>query len=238
MSRSRLVVRSAGPADAPRVAAVVGAVRGEAPTSSPATVAPPAAAPLVGTGVPPAAAAVAVAPAGAPAGPAPEGPDAGAGVDEELVASALRRPDVVVLLAEAGERPVGVLVLRRGEVLPLAAVAAAHVDQLAVVPSERRRGVGRALLAAAARIADADGLERIVVSAPPGGREAHRLLARLGFTPLVVQRCASVPALRRSLRLQSAVGPAGGLEQEASRRAALERVLSRRRRERGLAGTA
>ncbi|MEJ5867794.1 GNAT family N-acetyltransferase [Pseudokineococcus sp. 5B2Z-1] len=214
MSRSRLVVRPAGPADVPRVAAVVGAVRGDV-TAAPQL-----------TGPPPTGALSAVE------------PDAAAGVDEELVASALRRPDVVVLLAEAGERPVGVLVLRRGEVLPLAAVAAAHVDQLAVVPTERRRGVGRALLAAAARIADADGLERIVVSAPPGGREAHRLLARLGFTPLVVQRCASVPALRRSLRLQAALGPAGGLEQEESRRAALERVLSRRRRERGLAGTA
>lgn len=237
MSRSRLVVRPAGPADVARVAAVVGAVRGEARTGSavlpaaplPATTAAPTPSRPGSPGV-----ATVLAPGGAAAGATEDG----AGVDEDLVAAALDRPDVVVLLAEAGERPVGVLVLRRGEVLPLAVVAAAHVDQLAVVPSERRRGVGRALLAAAARIADADGLERIVVSAPPGGREAHRLLARLGFTPLVVQRCASVPALRRSLRLQADARPVGGLEQEESRRAALERVLTRRRRERGLAGTA
>jgi len=235
-----VVVRVAGPSDAPGVAAVVAAVREprstgggpeRAPRGRPAPPRPGGPVADVLVLEPP----VQVDPAGVVVGEGPEGEAPAPAVHADAVAEALRRPDVVVLLAEAGERAVGVLVLRRGEVLPLSDVPAAHVDQLAVAPADRRRGVGRALLAAAARAADADGLERIVVSAPPTGREAHRFLARLGFSPLVVQRCASVPALRRSLRAQSA----GSCEAEdATRRDAVERLLSRRRRERGLSVTA
>jgi len=241
------VVRVAGPSDASGVAAVVAAVRDPGgdpgrtrgrPERPPRGRPAPAVAPSGGAAAgdllvlqeP-----VAADPAGPAAGgvPAAEAPP----LHEDVVAAALRRPDVVVLLAEAGDRAVGVLVLRRGEVLPLSDVPAAHVDQLAVVPAERRRGVGRALLEAAARAADADGVARIVVSAPPTGREAHRFLARLGFAPLVVQRCASVPALRRSLRAQAAGRPEA-TDDDASRRDAVERLLTRRRQERRLAGTA
>lgn len=197
------MVRTAVPSDAPHVAAVVTAVRDAG---------------RQGAALRPDPRPVAVA-------PVPDDDVAAA------VAASLRRPDVVVLVAEVEQVPVGVLVLRRGEVLPLSPHALAHVDQLAVVPAERRRGIGRALLAAAARTADADGAERIVVSAPPDGREAHRFLARLGFAPLLVQRSASVTALRRSLHGPSARERAGG---EDPRREAVERLLSRRRRERGL----
>ena len=158
-------------------------------------------------------------------------PAAGGAVTPSAVEATLARADVTVLLAEVGTTTVGVLVLRHGETLPLGA-AAASVHQMAVTPSHRRRGVGRALLAAAVQLAEADGAQHLVVSAPPGGREAHRFLARLGFSPLVVQRSAPVATLRRS-RGAPAVGG-----EVALRRAAVERVLLRRRRERGLAGTA
>ncbi len=232
------MVRVAGPSDVARVAAVVAAVR--AP-GRPGRSGAPRAAALPGAAVaadvlvladPVDVEPVELVADGLVADGAPSPV-----VAEDVIAEALRRPDVVVLLAEAAERAVGVLVLRRGEVLPLSDLPAAHVDQLAVAPAERRRGVGRALLAAAARAAEADGVERIVVSAPPGAREAQRFLARLGFAPLVVQRCASVPALRRSLRLQ-ATRRLEARDDDASRRDAVERLLSRRRRERGLTGTA
>lgn len=155
----------------------------------------------------------------------------GGAVAPSAVEATLARADVTVLLAEVGTTTVGVLVLRHGETLPLGA-SAASVHQMAVTPSHRRRGVGRSLLAAAVQLAEADGAQHLVVSAPPGGREAHRFLARLGFSPLVVQRSAPVATLRRSLG-----APAVGGE-VALRRAAVERVLLRRRRERGLAGTA
>lgn len=241
------MVRTAGPSDADGVVAVVAAVRSAeasrarttARLQAPAAPAPKAAVaePVVlERGVAAGASSPVTAGSGTLARPAAvrPGPLArrDADVDVACVVEALRRPDVVVLVAEAEGVPVGVLVLRRGEVLPLSERSAAHVDQLAVVPAERRRGVGRALLAAAARAADADGLERLVVSAPPGGREVHRFLARLGFSPLVVQRSASVAALRRSLHALPAGRERG--PGEASRREAVERLLVRRRRERGL----
>ncbi|MEJ5944753.1 GNAT family N-acetyltransferase [Pseudokineococcus basanitobsidens] len=225
MGGSRLVVRTAGPQDAGAVLALVADVRAGA--AGAAGSARDGSAPVAGD-------------AGPGAGGS-SGDPADGRLPEAVVASALSRHDVLVLLAELRERAVGVLVLRRGEVLPLSERSAAHVEQLAVAPDQRRRGVGRALLAAAARSAHDDGLARIVVSAPPSGREAQRFLARLGFSPLVVQRSASVAALREALRGPRPTAPPPVLDERldaaASRRAAVERVLSRRRRERGLTGT-
>jgi len=137
---------------------------------------------------------------------------------------ALSRPDVQVLLAEAPEPsrlPVGVLVLRRGELLPLSGSEAAHVEQLWVQPEHRRRGVARALLRAATAHAQQSGLDEVTCSVPPADREAQRFLARLGFTPLVTRRVVSVAALRRRL----------GADVVAGRRSGLDQLLARRRRE-------
>lgn len=149
--------------------------------------------------------------------------------DLARIAQALARPDVRVLVAELAGVPVGLLVLRRDELLPLSRRSAVHVDEIVVVRSCRRRGIGRALLAAAARAAEAEGLEQVVVAAPPSGREANRFLARLGFAPLVVQRAASVTTLRRHLAGEAL---RRGRPGEGARRAAVEQVLVRRRRER------
>jgi ribosomal protein S18 acetylase RimI-like enzyme len=138
---------------------------------------------------------------------------------------ALSRPDVQVLLAEApdpADLPVGLLVLRRGELLPLSGSEAAHVEQLWVQPEHRRRGIARALLKAATAHAQQSGLDEVTCTAPPADRDAQRFLARLGFAPLVTRRVVSVSALRRRL---------GCVEPTAVRRSALEQLLERRRRE-------
>lgn len=138
---------------------------------------------------------------------------------------ALSRPDVQVLLAEAadpGDLPVGVLVLRRGELLPLSGSEAAHVEQLWVQPEHRRRGIARALLKAATAHAQQSGLDEVTCTVPPTDREAQRFLARLGFAPLVTRRVVSVSALRRRL---------GCIEPTGVRRSGLEQLLERRRRE-------
>jgi N-acetylglutamate synthase-like GNAT family acetyltransferase len=97
---------------------------------------------------------------------------------------------------------------------------AVHVTHLLVAPSHRRRGVGRALLAAAVHLADEHGVDRVLATAASGSREANRYLARLGFAPLVVHRVASTTALRRSLGIADVAGRVAVL-----RRARLTRTV-------------
>jgi len=75
-----------------------------------------------------------------------------------------------------------------------------------VAPSARRRGVGRALLAAAVHLADELGVEHVLATAAAGSREGNRYLARIGFAPLVVHRIAPTAALRRSLGMTDVAG--------------------------------
>ena len=74
-----------------------------------------------------------------------------------------------------------------------------YVSHLIVAPAHRKRGAGRALVAAAAGYADERGIDSVVVGVTPTGRDANRFFARLGFAPQVMRRVAPVPALRRAL---------------------------------------
>ncbi len=94
---------------------------------------------------------------------------------------------------------VGLLVTKMDEIGAIDLMPALHVTHLLVAPAQRRRGVGRTLLAAAVHLADECGVDRVLATAASGSREANRYLARLGFAPLVVHRVASTAALRRSL---------------------------------------
>ncbi len=76
---------------------------------------------------------------------------------------------------------------------------AVHVDHAVVADRHRRRGAGRALVAAAASFAEERGVDQLVVSVHPGSREANRFFARLGFAPLATRRSATVGAVRRRL---------------------------------------
>jgi len=153
-------------------------------------------------------------------------------IDEDRITIVMDRPDVQILLAEApgSLRPqpqlVGVLVLRRGDLIPLTGSEAVHVEQLWVSPDHRRRGVARALLRCAASIGEQSGLGDVVCSVPPTGREAHRFLARLGFVPLVSHRVVPVATLLR--RLATDTTPDGG---RTRKRTTLDQVLARRRLE-------
>ena len=140
------------------------------------------------------------------------------------LSEALSRPEVEVLLAEVGREPVGVLVLRRGELLPLCGSDAVHVEQLFVQAQWRRRGAARALLTAAATLGEQAGVEELACAVPAANRNAHRFLARLGFAPLVTQRVVPVNVLLRRLT---------GHNPTARRRSGLEQMLARRRREQG-----
>ena len=82
---------------------------------------------------------------------------------------------------------------------PLFEQRAVHAHYLHVKDGFRRRGVGKALLAAAVTFADEVGAEHVITSVLPQMRETQRFYARLGFGPVVVRRSATVSVLRRRL---------------------------------------
>jgi GNAT superfamily N-acetyltransferase len=117
----------------------------------------------------------------------------------ETLRAALAREGVEAFLARMESRDVGFLVLSRGPLLPLMDEPAISIDHLFVLDDARRRGVGKALLARATVSADQVGAGQISTSVPASGRDEQRFFARLGFSPFVVRRVASVQALRRRL---------------------------------------
>jgi GNAT superfamily N-acetyltransferase len=91
-------------------------------------------------------------------------------------------------------------------------IAAARLTHLVVDRRHRRRGAGRALIAAAAAFAEQHDIEHVMVGVSPASREGNRFLARLGFMPVLVRRVATVQVLRRHL-----VVPDIGLDLPAGR---------------------
>jgi len=105
-----------------------------------------------------------------------------------------------VVLAESDRgTPVGLAVFSVDMISALLTVPVVYVGHVIVPGLERDRAVGRALVDAATTFAEEIGAEHVIVGLHPGGRESNRFFARLGFTPLIMRRIASVPALRRSL---------------------------------------
>ncbi|MCU1600967.1 MAG: family N-acetyltransferase [Frankiales bacterium] len=78
-------------------------------------------------------------------------------------------------------------------------IPAVHMSHAVVADKHRKRGAGKALVAAAAAYAEEQGIEQLVVSVHPGSRDAARFFARLGFAPQAVRRTAPVAVVRRRL---------------------------------------
>jgi ribosomal protein S18 acetylase RimI-like enzyme len=117
----------------------------------------------------------------------------------DVLASDDRR---LVLVVSESDEPLGMALLSVCVVNPLLDVPAVHMTHSVVRRRDARRGVGKALVQAAAAFADERGVDQLVVSVRPGWREANRFFARLGFMPLAVRRTASVSAVRRRIAQQ------------------------------------
>jgi GNAT superfamily N-acetyltransferase len=111
-------------------------------------------------------------------------------------------PDSRALIATSGEEVAGMAVLTCAQYAPLFDQIAVHVHYLHVREGNRRRGVGKALLAAAASFAEEVGAEHLLTSVLPQLRETNRFYARLGFSPVVIRRSVPVSVLRRCLMAQ------------------------------------
>lgn len=129
-------------------------------------------------------------------------------------------PGSEVLVALAGEEPVGMTILAASVLGPLSELPALQMSYLVVSNRFRGRGAGRALVAAAAAYAKDRRYDQILVDVLPGLRDTNRFFARLGFAPMLVRRAAPVAGLQRRL----AVTERGAHAPEMRRRAARLRL--------------
>ena len=121
-------------------------------------------------------------------------PDVSARLTEAIVNEECR---VVVALAD--DEVAGMAVLRQLRPDPLSVHQVVQVSHVVVASGKRRRGVGHALLAAAADFADERQVEHVAAGIYPSLRDVSRFYARLGFAPVMVHRVAPVNVLRRRL---------------------------------------
>jgi GNAT superfamily N-acetyltransferase len=117
----------------------------------------------------------------------------------ERVRRLLTRPSSRILLASIGPEPVGMAMLTMVPLGALNDMPCVQVEYTVVAEAFRRRGVGRALIGAAAAYAEEVGADQLTVSVSPLSREANRFYAQLGLTPLSVRRVAPAGALRRRI---------------------------------------
>jgi GNAT superfamily N-acetyltransferase len=115
------------------------------------------------------------------------------------LAEVVARDDCRVVIAFVGSEPAGMAMFQANRPDPLSDSTVLKMIHAVVARSHRRRGVGRALVAAGADIADEMRVEHISVGIYPSLRDTSRFYARLGFAPVMVQRVAPVSVLRRRL---------------------------------------
>ncbi len=148
------------------------------------------------------------------------GPDA-EGLRERLAWVATDPSSRVVVAIVDDAEVAGMTLLTESPYAPLFEQRAVHAHYLHVRDGFRRRGVGKALLAAAVAFAEEVGAEHVMTSVLPQMRETQRFYARLGFSPVVVRRSAPVSVLRRRLAPSGATSVTDNL---LARRRSLRRV--------------
>src|SRR3954466_3606916 len=100
----------------------------------------------------------------------------------------LRRPDVILLVAESSGAVVGYAYagLEGNDYMALRGPAGVLYD-LVVDPARRRRGIGRLLLDASLAALAARGATQIVLSTAERNQPAQRLFASAGFRPTMIE---------------------------------------------------
>lgn len=116
-----------------------------------------------------------------------------------MLKTAALDPDARVVVAELDGVVGGAVYLRSTTTSPLNPEPLVQVVAPHVHSEMRRRGLGRALMDAAATFAEERGIAYVGSASLSGSRDANRFLARLGLGPQAVLRLGTTPALRAKL---------------------------------------
>ncbi|MBO0610478.1 GNAT family N-acetyltransferase [Myceligenerans salitolerans] len=165
---------------------------------------------------------------------APAGAQVTAGDQDRLreQLSVLLAVDGHVLVAERAGRIVGVVLGRVVGPHLFMLRPALYLDTVFVAPDARRRGVGHALLRAAAVLAIENDCDEVYAAPVAGTRGVQRFLARLGFGPACGHRVAPTQTLLRRLAQDSPFATEADQRRRRPVRAGLEDLIARRRRAR------
>ncbi|NMM31946.1 MAG: GNAT family N-acetyltransferase [Cellulomonas sp.] len=112
----------------------------------------------------------------------------------------------VVLVATVDGTPAGLLLARLVGPSVFSDVVSLAVEAVYVARDDRRRGVGHALLAGAADIAEDGGATDVYASPLPGARGMLRFFARMGFAPAATHRVVRTASLQRRLAGEATSG--------------------------------
>lgn len=135
----------------------------------------------------------------------------------------------IVLVGTIDDQPAGLLLGRLVGPSLFADGTSLALEAIYVLGTARRRGLGHALLAHAAAVAEQNGAAEVYAAPLPGARGMQRFLARLGFAPAAAFRVAGTAALQR--RLHQDHGAGAVVSRRPSSRG-LEDLIARRRQAR------
>jgi ribosomal protein S18 acetylase RimI-like enzyme len=119
----------------------------------------------------------------------------------------------------------GAVFLRVSTATPLNLEPIVQVVSPHVLPDYRRRGVGRALMEAAATFAEERAIAHVGSGALSASRDANRFLARLGLGPQVMLRVGATATLRGRL---DSLGPGQGRARQIAQVLAVRRSQRQR----------
>ena len=121
-----------------------------------------------------------------------------------VIEHVLTSTDQRIVVAEYDGLMVGAVLLRIAPLTPLHLEPIVQVISPHVLAEFRRRGVGRALMDAAASYAEDCGINHVGTASMSNSREANRFMARLGLSPHATLRLTSTQMLRAKLTGQRA----------------------------------
>lgn len=118
---------------------------------------------------------------------------------EIIIKNAAESAEQRLVVAEYDGEPTGAVLMRVDTLSPLNLEECVQAIAPHVLPSSRRKGVGRTLMDAAVTWAEELGIGHVATAAPASSRNGNRFMARLSLGPLAIVRVASTHAVRGKL---------------------------------------